>query len=349
MMMAHRLSAIHEPDRELTDSQAVLLIDFRKAYDTVSRDFRFEVMRYFAFADSFITMSRKLHHNITTRFVVNGMLSNPIPVLTGIRQGCPLAPLLFLLVAVILAIALLQSTQIRRLQHSGLPTQEPKSSAFVDDSTVFLLYAEQISAVMSIVHRFGELSGLSVQPAKSELVFLNTVVALSEFEDIPILLHKQTTRYLGYQVRTEDLVDANWALRIRNVRKRLAIAASLSTSVAVRIMLLNAIMLPAVLFTAAVFRLPQWARAELHNLQKQFLWQHSTSTDSSRYKVNPGLLYTPRGAGGIGLVSIDVAICTQNLKHATKWLTRSILLCMGSVDISRYRGRSELEYITSTG
>ena len=181
MMMAHRLSAIHEPDRELTDSQAVLLIDFRKAYDTVSRDFRFEVMRYFAFADSFITMSRKLHHNITTRFAVNGMLSNPIPVLTGIRQGCPLAPLLFLLVAVILAIALLQSNQIRRLQHSGLPTQEQKFSAFVDDSTVFLHHTGQMPTVLSIVRRFGELSGLSVQPAKSELT--------------AVLRHGQMTRY----------------------------------------------------------------------------------------------------------------------------------------------------------
>ena len=158
------------------------------------------------------------------------------------------------------------------------------------------------------MRRFGELSGLSVQPAKSELIFLNTAVAISEFEGFTVLCHGQTTRYLGYQVGTVDLVHANWALRIRNVRKRLATAASLSTSVAVRIMLLNAIMLPAVLFTAAVFRLPQWARAELHNLQKQFLWQHSTSTDSSRHKVSPGLWYKPRGAGGTGLVSIDVAI-----------------------------------------
>lgn len=31
----------------------------------------------------------------------------------------------------------------------------------------------------------------------------------------------------------------------------------------------------------------------------------------SRHKVNPGLLYTPRGAGGIGLVCIDVAIYTR--------------------------------------
>ena len=34
------------------------------------------------------------------------------------------------------------------------------------------------------------------------------------------------------------------------------------------------------------------------------------STDKSRHKVNPGLLYTPQGADGIGLVSMDVAICT---------------------------------------
>ena len=57
--------------------------------------------------------------------------------------------------------------------------------------------------------------------------------------------------------------------------------------IVVRIMLLNAIMLAAVLFTATVFRLPKWAKAELHNMKKQFLWQHSTSTVSSRQKVNP--------------------------------------------------------------
>ena len=78
-------------------------------------------MRYFGFADSFITMIRNLHRNITARFVVNGILFDPILVRTGIRQGCPLAPLLFLLVVEILSIALLQilyiSTQIQELWH----------------------------------------------------------------------------------------------------------------------------------------------------------------------------------------------------------------------------------------
>ena len=99
MMMAHLLSATHEPDRNSADSRAILSLDVRKAYDTVSRDFLFEVMRYFGFADSFITMIRNLHHNTTARFVVNRILSDPILILTRIRQGCPLASSLFLLVA----------------------------------------------------------------------------------------------------------------------------------------------------------------------------------------------------------------------------------------------------------
>ena len=61
MMMAHLLSATHEPNREPTDSRAIRLLDFCKAYDTVSRDFLFEVMRYvFRFVDVFITMIRNL-------------------------------------------------------------------------------------------------------------------------------------------------------------------------------------------------------------------------------------------------------------------------------------------------
>ena len=155
---------------------------------------------------------------------------------------------------------------------------------------------------------------------------LYTAVDFADYAGIPVLRHGDTTRYLEYQVGTGDLVGANWALRIRNIRKRLATAATISSSGAVRILLLNPIMLPAVLFTSAVFRLPHSARSELHNLQKQFLWNHSTSTDRSRHKVNSGLLYTPRGAVGIGLISIDVAVCTQNLKRAMQWLRNPIVI-----------------------
>ena len=61
------------------------------------------------------------------RFIVNGILSDPAPVRTGIRQGCPLAPFLFLLIAEILAIALLQTPTVQGLRHPRFPVMSRNS------------------------------------------------------------------------------------------------------------------------------------------------------------------------------------------------------------------------------
>jgi hypothetical protein len=61
--------------------------------------------------------------------------------------------------------------------------------------------------------------------------------------------------------------------------------------------------------------MPSWADKQTRNLQKQFLWRHSTSTESSRHKMNPALLFTPRQAGGVGLASVKLACTTQRAKH----------------------------------
>ncbi|KAE9036079.1 hypothetical protein PR001_g9006 [Phytophthora rubi] len=310
MMMAMLASAKNEPGLAASLSRVILLLDFRKAYDTVARDFLFLALLRFGFSPYFVEMIRKLHHGTTAQFLVNGELSAPQEVISGIRQGCPLAPLLFLLAAEILALAIQQEPAVTGIKVPGGDGATHKFSAFVDDSTVFMQEARQLSRVMNIVKKFGRLSGLQVQPTKSKIIFLNTAVVLHEYEGIPVLRSGDTVRYLGYAVGTGMLADVNWAVRIRNIQRRLATATQLATSVENRVTILNVIMLPAVLFTAAVFEIPQWADSQLRNLQKQFLWQHSISTDSSRNKINPALLYTPKQAaeghllGGVADVGI---------------------------------------------
>ncbi|EEY68804.1 uncharacterized protein PITG_18705 [Phytophthora infestans T30-4] len=137
---------------------------------------------------------------------------------------------------------------------------------------------------MEIVKRFGELSGLQVQPSKSKAIFLNTAVKKVDIYGIPVVPMGETVRYLGYQVGTGPLTEVNWATRIRAVQRRLATAAQLSQSVETRVLLLNVIMLPSVLFTAAVFEMPRWADRQLRSIQKQFLWHHSTGHEPSRHK-----------------------------------------------------------------
>jgi hypothetical protein len=265
-------------------------------------------------------MLRRLHDGTTAQFLVNGELSDPMEVLTGIRQGCPLAPLLFILAAEILALAIKQDSQAQGIKIPGGKGERHEFSAFVDDSTVFLSQAQQIPRVMEIVEAFGRISGLKVQPTKSHLIFLNTAIAVEQYAGIPVLAHGETVRYLGYDVGTGALENINWANRIRAIQRRLATATKVATSVDNRVTILNVIMLPSLLFTAAVFDMPTWAATQLRNLQKQFLWHSGTGTGASRHKVTPGLVFTPRQAGGMGLASIQLACKTQRVKHAMLWL-----------------------------
>ena len=211
---------------------------------------------------------------------------------------------------------------------SGLPVPgdglgSHSFSAFVDDLAIFLEASRQLPAALQIVQQFSALYVLHAQPAKSKLIFLYRAIRLVGFHGISVLQAGETTRYLGYEIGTGDLQHRNWALRIRRLQRRLLTASQISTSVASRVLILNAVILPSILFTAAVFEIPSWASKDIQNLYKQFLWDHSTSTDARRHKINPGLLYTPKKAGGVGLASVEVAIKTQRTKHALRWLTQS--------------------------
>ncbi|KAI7841815.1 hypothetical protein COHA_004344 [Chlorella ohadii] len=96
----------------------VAFCDFRKAYDTVARGFLLAVPRQLGLGDGFVHWVQLLLMHTQTAAVVNGCLSRPALFLAGVRQGCPLAPLLYLC----LAQALLRLLQARGvgIQAAGL-------------------------------------------------------------------------------------------------------------------------------------------------------------------------------------------------------------------------------------
>ena len=77
----------------------------------------------------------------------------------------------------------------------------------------------------------------------------------------------------------------------------------------------NAIALPAIFFTAKAFAPDQQTYRELIHLQKKFIWSNQTSNEPGRHKISPHLLFIPKAAGGLGLISIPVAIHTLAVKE----------------------------------
>ncbi|KAG3066262.1 hypothetical protein PI125_g23896 [Phytophthora idaei] len=68
-----------------------------KAYDSMSRDFLIKTLRRHGYSEQFVRTLQALNDGTNARFLVNGFKSQRVKITGTIRQGCPLAPLLFIL------------------------------------------------------------------------------------------------------------------------------------------------------------------------------------------------------------------------------------------------------------
>ncbi|CAH0474837.1 unnamed protein product [Peronospora belbahrii] len=234
MMLAHLQRVREESTLNADASRAIVLLDFREAYDTVDRDFIVEAVRLFGFSENFLALIQRLHTNTTARYSVNGELSS------------------------------LRTSRCRPLQYkrrhifpgSHFPENTQKPIYIRGLSTTLTLFLQQASllrSAMDIVLEFGRLSGLQMQTTKSQIIFLNTAIRQLTYQGIAVVAPSTTTRYLGYQVGTGKLRSINSSLCFKKAQRRLLTATRASTTLEHRILILNAIVLPGILFTAVVF------------------------------------------------------------------------------------------------
>ena len=82
--------------RGLPTSAALAFLDFRKAYDTVSRSFLFAAMSAMGAGPGLIRWTSALLSSTKAAAMVNGFVSPPVSWSAGVHQGCPLSPALYL-------------------------------------------------------------------------------------------------------------------------------------------------------------------------------------------------------------------------------------------------------------
>ncbi|TYZ60837.1 hypothetical protein PybrP1_001958 [[Pythium] brassicae (nom. inval.)] len=122
-----------------------------------------------------------MHQGTTVRFAVNGKISAK-------WAGCLLAPLLFTIAVETLALAVQQRRHITGVAWKKQNTStRHKVSAFVDDSAVFVGGGRELPHIMLLLEKYGDLSGLRVQPDKSADLCLNSARYQSWMNGISML------------------------------------------------------------------------------------------------------------------------------------------------------------------
>ncbi|KAG1659472.1 hypothetical protein FOA52_005498 [Chlamydomonas sp. UWO 241] len=97
-LLPHLLASNRDAGDGDTAAVAAFLV-FRKAYDTVSHPFLYEVMEAMGAGEGLIRWTRAILTGTTASAMVNGFTSAAQPYHAGVRQGCPVVPALFLFAA----------------------------------------------------------------------------------------------------------------------------------------------------------------------------------------------------------------------------------------------------------
>ncbi|CAI5479272.1 unnamed protein product [Closterium sp. Yama58-4] len=152
----------------------LLLVDFKKALDSVSRNFLFQVLRGMGFPDRFVGWIEGLHRDTKMRLLVNGWLGRGLEVVSGVRQGCPLAPYLFLCAVEPLA----QEVERRKL---GLAKEGRHIGylGYADDTTLVLQGKQQIVRAVQLLSEFEKVSGLATNADKTVVLPLGVNIRVN--------------------------------------------------------------------------------------------------------------------------------------------------------------------------
>ena len=143
----------------------VAFLDFYKAYDTVDRAFLLDVMDTVGAGAGLHRWVATLLNGTRAAAVVNGHMSHPVLMTAGVRQGCPVAPLLYLFIA---------HAQLCWLRHNAVGIDVEgrllSASQYADDCKAFLRSDSEVAPFLLLMDTFALASGQRLNLDKVELL-----------------------------------------------------------------------------------------------------------------------------------------------------------------------------------
>ena len=144
-------------------------VDFKKAFDSVPRELLWQRLRDADINGAMLAALQSLYTTVTARASTPAGLTDPFPCDLGVKQGCPLSPMLFAL-------------YIDRVAPL-ITAADPTAPALAGLTVALLLYADDLTLLsttpdglqsqLDALHSFCLSSQLDVNLAKTEIVVFN--------------------------------------------------------------------------------------------------------------------------------------------------------------------------------
>ena len=304
------LDIVHQANSEDLPG-AILSLDQEKAFDRVEWSYMLKVLTHMGFGSSFCRWVSLLYSNVSSAVLVNGFLSESFPVSRGVRQGCPLSPLLYVLVAESLACAIRSDPQV-----DGFPLPRTRSSAkisqYADDTSVFVSSDNSIRALFHLFQRYELASGAKLNQTKCHGLLIGSWKSRTS---LPVTLQWSSSHIIALGCRIGNDGIINWEPLVKKLTNLITSWKHRSLSFQGRSLIVNVLGLSRFCYLASVGVMPKRVITNVNKLVFSYVWAKAYEP------IRRSSLSLPPKEGGLGIVNIDHKISSL---HAL-WMVRFLL------------------------
>ena len=319
VVSAHEI--IHEVARR-DQPGFIFKLDYEKAYDMVNREFMLKMLAARGFSPKCLYLFKSLLDKGSVGVRINDVNSDFFLTGRGVRQGDPISPLFFNLVADVFTKSLTKAAN--RGLISGLLQDFNAtgviSMQYADDTLLFL--NKDMAQVMNLkwlLSCFEQVSGLRINFHKCELVPIN--VSQDEAQDFAqtlcCRLGNFPIKYLGVPLHHSKLRKEDLQPIVDSLLKRAAGWRGKLLSHAARLELVRSVLASIPLYLLSVIKFPKWAIKLINSQMAHCLWDNYEG-HFKYHLANWALVSQKKEYGGLGIPNL----AEMNLCLLASWVKR---------------------------
>eukprot|EP00253_Pinus_taeda_P004604 PITA_04604 len=233
----------------------LLKIDLSKAFDSISWEYMQKILRAFGFASAWICWISNLISSTFFSILINGIPTSTFRPSGGIRQGDPLSPFLFVIMAEGLGRCINSAILSRNLKGITLH-QAPTVShqQFVDDNMIFGHSSIQEARTLNaLLDNFSKASGALINKVKSQIFFFNThpTTQRAIARILGFSIATLPSKYLGAPLIASAHKHSSWTTLLEKLEAKLFLWTHRALNMASRMVLIKAVLqsMPLYLFS----------------------------------------------------------------------------------------------------
>ena len=287
-----------------------IFLDFRKAFDTIEWNYLQTALKTFNFGPDMLNWFQVIYHQVSSCVLHNGHASDFFLLERGVRQGCPLSGLLFVVGIELLARALKKDPTIKGIK---VDQKEIKITQYADDTTVLVRDLDSVTQLLKRLDEFKHISGLEINTNKTEALWLGCWRSRKD-KPFGFKWPQKPVYALGihFSYDSEQANTLNFEEKVRSLEKTLNNWKKRKLTLLGRINIVKTLGLSKLIYCSSLLAVSKSLIDRINKIIFDFIWE------SKPPKIKKKTIIAEKRCGGLKMV--DFEIMERSLKVA--WIKR---------------------------